>query len=387
MVPDGDGLYLTVTAAGVASWIYRYRAGGRERYMGLGPLRHVNLSVARQLADEARQLRRAGIDPLEQRRTKRLDEAVAAARTVTFKKCAQDYIAAHRAGWRSPIHVAQWKATLETYVFPVFGDLPVQAIDTGLVLKAIWPIWAEKTETASRVRGRVEAVLDWAATHGYRSGDNPARWKGHLENVLPKKTAVRRVAHHAALPYGEIGAFLAELRRRPGIAARALEFVILTGVRSGEAMGARWSEITDRVWTIPAERMKGHREHRVPLSDAALRVVEAMAAVRSGEFIFPGVRSRQPLSRPALFEVLRRMGRHDLTTHGFRSTLTDWAADRGFPREVREQVLAHALGSQVEKAYRRSDLFTRRQQMMQAWAAYCSSPASPAEVVPLRPAG
>lgn len=388
MVPDGDGLYLAVTRVGVASWVYRYRSGGSERYMGLGPLRHVNLSAARQLADKARALRRSGVDPVEQRRAQRTEQAVAAAKTVTFSKCAEEYIVSHRAGWRSSAHAAQWAATLDMYVFPLIGDLPIQAIDTGLVLRVLEPIWRSKTDTASRLRGRIEAVLDWAATHGYRQGDNPARWKGHLQNVLPKKSAVRRVVHRAAIPYVQIGAFLAELRQRHGVAARALEFVVLTGVRTSEAIRARWGEfdMRERIWIIPAERMKAGKEHRVPLSDAAVAVLEIMAAIRSGDFVFPGTRVGQPLPRMALIHLLGRMGRKDLTTHGFRSALTDWAADRGFPREVREQALAHALGSQVEAAYRRTDLFAAREQLMRQWAAYCSAPVSDA-VVPLRAAG
>jgi integrase len=238
-----------------------------------------------------------------------------AAKAVTFRACAESYIAAHRAGWRNAKHGAQWGATLETYAYPVFGDLPVQAVDTGMVVKVLEPIWAAKTETASRLRGRIEAVLDWATTRGHRQGENPARWRGHLENLLPAPTKVQKVRHHAALPYSEIGAFMADLQRQEGIAALALRFLILTAARTGEVLGARWDEIdaAARTWTVPAERMKGHREHRVPLSDAALEVLRQVGEVRGGDFVFPGGKAGRPLSNMAMLTLLRRMERGDLT--------------------------------------------------------------------------
>jgi integrase len=304
---------------------------------------------------------------------------------MTFRECAEGYVAAHRSGWRSAQHAKQWTASLEDYVYPKFGSLPVQAIDLGLVLKAIEPIWKTRTETASRVRGRIESVLDWATVRGYRSGDNPARWRGHLESLLPGRSKVRRVEHHAALPYPEIGAFMAELRQQQGVAARALEFAILAAARTGEVIGAKWEEINlaDRLWTIPAERMKAGREHRVPLSDAAMAVIERMRG-NGSEYVFPG-RRRHPLSGAAMLMLLRRMGRGDLTVHGFRSSFRDWAAERtAFPAEIAEMALAHAVGSAVEQAYRRSDMFQKRRLLAEQWATFCNSPATSGEVVPIR---
>jgi integrase len=254
-------------------------------------------------------------------------------------------------------------------------------------MNAIEPIWTTKPETASRVRGRIESILDWAAARGYRQGENPARWRGHLENLLPKKNKVRRVEHLAALPYREIGMFMAELRGQEGAAARALEFAILTSARTGEVMGARWDEINlaDRMWTIPAERMKAGKEHRVPLADAAMAIVEKMAAIRSGEFVFPGGKAGRPLSNMAFLMLLRRIGRNDLTVHGFRSSFRDWAAERtGFPAEVAEMALAHAVSDKVEAAYRRGDLFQKRRQLAEAWAKFCATPALAEKVVPIR---
>jgi integrase len=264
----------------------------------------------------------------------------------------------------------------------------VQAIDTALVTKALEPIWFKKPETAGRVRGRIESILDWATARGYRKRENPARWRGHLENLLPRRSKVRRVEHHAALPYGEIGTFIAELRQQNGISARALEFTILTAARTGEVIGARWDElnIAERLWTIPAARMKAGREHRVPLSEAAIAILEELQALRSGDFVFSGNRSGGlPISDMAMAMTLRRMGRGSLTVHGFRSSFRDWAAERtNFPREVAEMALAHTVSDRVEAAYRRGDLFEKRRQLLAAWARYCTTPITNAEVVALR---
>jgi integrase len=329
----------------------------------------------------------AGVDPLAAKQDARTAARIEAATVMSFRVCAEAYIAAHQAGWRNPRHRAQWPATLAAYAYPVFGELPAQAIDTGLVLRAIEPIWTTKPETASRVRGRIESVIGWAATKGYRKpGENPARWKGHLENLLPAKSKVRRVEHHAALPYAEIAAFMAELRRQEGVGARGLEFAILTAARTGEVIGARWDEINlaERLWVIPAARTKAGKEHRVPLSDPAMAIVEAMAALRQGDFIFPGGKARRPLNNRALLMTLRRMGRDDLTAHGFRSSFSDWCAERtAYPSEVREMALAHAVGDKVEAAYRRGDLFEKRRDLADAWAAYCAGSVG-GKVVQLR---
>jgi len=404
---DGGGLWLQVTPNKRGhSWVFRYSFNGKAREMGLGSLDIVSLAEAREQARECRRLLKGSvmappIDPIEQRRALHAAAKIEAAKTMTFKGCATAYIAAHQAGWRNPKHAAQWPSTLESYAYPVFGDLPVQQIDTGLVTKVLEPMWQQKPETASRLRGRIEAVLDWAKTRGYREGENPARWRGHLQNLLLKPSAAAKVArkasgrgeHHAALPYAEIAAFMGELRQQQGIAARALEFAILTASRTGEVLGARWHEINlaDQVWTVPAERMKAGKEHRVPLSGAAIAIVNQMAEIRDGKFVFPGAKAEQPLSNMALLMLLRRMGRDDLTAHGFRSSFRDWAGDcTDFPREVAEMVLAHTVGDRVEAAYRRGDGFEKRRLLAEEWAKYCAeAPPSPAtkgepKVVPLR---
>jgi integrase len=375
---DGRGLYLRVAAAGTKSWIYRYRKGEKLHDMGLGPYRDVSLAEARERAAGQRKLRLDGNDPIAARQATRMAARLDAAKVMTFRQCAEAYIAAHQAGWRNPKHAAQWPATLAAYVYPAFGDLPVAAVDVGLVMKAIEPIWTTKPETASRVRGRIESVLDWATARGYRSGENSARWKGHLENLLPKRSKVARVEHHAALPYAELPGFMAELRQQNGIAARALEFAILTAARTGEVIGATWAEIDfeARLWTVPAGRMKAGRDHRVPLSEAAMAILRLLHGARTGDRVFP-------ISNMAMLMLLRRMGRGDLTAHGFRSTFSDWCAEQtNTPSEVREMALAHTVGDKVEAAYRRGDMFDKRRHLAEAWARYCA--AQPASVSVLR---
>jgi integrase len=387
LLADGGGLYLKIAPSGSKSWVFRYRQAGKLRDMGLGPLHTLSLAEARQRALACRKQRLDGVDPLDERRAARAAAALDAARSVTFEKAAESFIAAHRAGWRNEKHATQWPTTLQTYVYPIFGNLPVSAIDTGLVMKAMEPIWATKPETASRVRGRIESVLDWAGTRGYRQGENPARWRGHLENLLPKKSKVATVEHHAALPYAELPAFMAELNRQDDVAAQVLRFAIVTGARSGEALNARWQEIdlVERVWTVPASRIKAGREHRVPLSDAALAILNRMAELRQSDYVFPGQKARRPISRQAFPTVLRRIGRDDLTTHGFRSTFCDWIAERtAFPHEVAEIALAHAVGNKVEATYRRGDLFEKRRQLMDAWAQYCTTSPPDGKVLPIR---
>ena len=381
---DGGGLFLQVSRYGTKSWVFRFKANGRLREMGLGSLDTYTLAEARDRARECRKLRDEGKDPIEERKAARMQAKLDAARSMTFRACAEAYIAAHKAGWRSPKSLTAWEGTLGAYVYPAFGDLPVQAIDTALVTKAIEPIWAEKPETAGRVRGRIEAILNWAAARDYRQGENPARWRGHLDKLLPKKSKVRRVEHHAALPYVEIGAFLTDLRQQKGVAARALEFTILSAARTAEAIGARWDEFdrAERLWTVPAERMKAGKEHRVPLSDAALAILEDLQKSRRGDYVFPGDRVGRPISNMAMTMTLRRMKRTDLTVHGFRSSFRDWAAERtGFPAEVAEMALAHTVADAVERAYRRGDLFQKRRQLMDAWARHCTTPAPAGKVV------
>jgi integrase len=400
MHADGGGLYLQATVGpdgGIRrSWIFRYATNareraqghGRERQMGLGPLHTVSLAEARKRAEAARLLRLDGLDPIKARHDEQSAKKVADAKVMTFEECAKQYIAAHRSSWRNERHAQQWADTLRDYVYPVIGKLPVGEIDTGLVLKVLRPIWNEKPETASRVRGRIEVILDYATTLNRRRGENPARWKGHLENVLPKKSKLRSIRHHPALRYAEIGTFMLDLRKHESVVASALEFTILTAARTGEALGARWCEIDlqARIWAVPAARMKGGREHRVPLPDAAIAVLERMASVRENDFVFPGGRLGR-LSAPAMAMLLRRMGRRDLTVHGFRSTFRDWTAElTSFPPYVVERALAHTIPSAVEAAYQRSDLFEKRRQLMNHWAEYCAKPAESAGVVPLRQA-
>jgi integrase len=377
---DGGGLYLRADPSGAKSWVFRYAIAGRQRDFGLGSAADFSLAEARDRALAARKLVADGQDPIEAKETKRRAAAVADATAMTFQACAEAYIKAHQAGWRNPKHAAQWPSTLSTYVYPIFDALPVAAIDIGLVMKALEPIWVEKPETASRVRGRIESILDWATTRGYRKGENPARWRGHLENLLPKKTKVRRVEHHAALPYSEISSFMAELRQRSGTAAaRALEFAILTAARAGEVTGATWSEIDEEghLWTIPANRMKAGKDHRVPLSEAALRLLTGLE--RKGDRIFRvGVRR--------IWELLNTL-RPGITVHGFRSTFSDWCAEQtNFPSEVREMALAHTVSDKVEAAYRRGDLFQKRRELAEAWAQYCGGD-EPAEGNVVRLAG
>jgi len=389
MYADGAGLYLHVSGNGAKSWVYRFMLAGRPREMGLGATHTISLAEARDVAIECRKMRRAGIDPIEARKVRRQHAQIDEASSLTFAECAQRYIGAHKTGWRSPKSLAAWEGTLTRFVDPVFGKLPVQAIDTGLVMKAIEPIWAAKPETAGRVRGRVESILDYATVRGWRQGENPARWRGHLDKLLPKKGKVRAVEHHPALPFAELPAFMETLRRENGNGARALELAILTSARTSEIIGARWGEIdqANTVWTIAGARMKGGREHRVPLSDAAFAVIEKMAEQRSSDYLFPGGAHNRPLSNMAMLALLKRMKRSDLTVHGFRSTFRDWAAERtNFQNEVIEMALAHAIGDKVEAAYRRGDLFEKRRRLMDLWAAYCRGTPAEGAVVPIRAA-
>jgi integrase len=387
MYGDGGGLWLQVRAPHVKSWIFRYTLNGKARAMGLGPVGTVSLADARRRAAEARVLLLDGKDPIADRDADRAKRKLAAANSITFKECAAAYIQQHKAGWRSAKHGEQWTNTLAAYAEPVFGALPVQSIDTGLVMRVLQPIWTTKPETAARLRGRIEKVLDWARVQGYREGENPARWRGHLEALLPKRSKVARVEHHAALPYRQMGEFMAELREQEGTAARALELAILTAARKGEVIGARWAEVNldEALWTIPAVRTKTHKEHRVPLAPASIAVLEKMRERSEGEFVFPGARPSASLSEGAMRALLERMARTDITPHGFRSAFRDWAAEQtAFPREVAEMALGHAVGNQVEAAYRRGDLREKRRKLMEAWAAYCAAPAKSGKVVHMR---
>ncbi|MDR8394896.1 MAG: integrase arm-type DNA-binding domain-containing protein [Paraburkholderia sp.] len=375
---DGGGLYLQVSPAGARSWVYRYRHEGRLREMGLGGLRCVSLADARERAQGCRRQLGNGLDPIEERRRERSQRAAQLARTKTFDECTTAYIKANRAGWKNEKHVAQWESTLATYASPFIGSLSVRDIDTAHIVSVLEPIWEAKPETASRVRGRVEAVLDWAKAHRYRDDENPARWKGHLDKVLPARTKVRKVRHHAALPYTEVAAFMKVLRVQEGLAARALELAVLTAARTSEVIGARRGEfdLEAGMWTVPAERMKAQRAHRVPLSAAAAGLVRRLLDEADTELLFPGGKKERPLSNMAMLTVLRRMKRNGLTVHGFRSTFRDWAAEcTTYPNEMAEMALAHTVDDKVEAAYRRGDMFQRRRQMMDDWAMWCEGQA------------
>ncbi len=407
---DGDGLYLLVRENSTAFWVFRYvvardseapeadqppeKPKPKMREIGLGRARGqnaVSLADARLAAAPLHRLVRNKIDPLEQRKAEAERARAAAqaekARAITFRTVAGMYIDAHEAGWRNLKHAAQWRATLETYAYPHMGDLPVGRVGVAEVLAALEPIWKTKPETASRVRGRIEAVLDYGRTREWRSGENPAAWRGHLDNLLPARSKVAKIEHHAALPWREIAAFMIDLRQQSGVGARALEFAILTAARSGEVRGATWGEIdlNTALWVIADERMKAAREHRVPLSEPALTVLRGMAKLRTDaspdRIVFPGMRPRQPLSDMSLTAVLRRMGRGDLTAHGFRSSFADWCAETGKPEDIREAALAHVVGDKTIAAYQRGDLLERRRELMEAWAAFIEE--SPADVVPL----
>ncbi len=384
--PDGGGLYLQVSEAGSKSWIFRFALNGKERQMGLGPFHTITLADARIAATDCRKLLLRQIDPIDARDADKTRQALQDARSITFAECAAAYIRAHRAKWKNAKHAEQWTNTIETYCGPIIGGLPVQDVDTGLVVKVLEPIWTAKPETASRLRGRIESVLDWARVSGYRAGDNPARWRGHLDNVLPALKKRQRVKHHPALPFDQMGAFMESLRDQEGTAPRTLAFLILTATRTSEVIGAQWSEfdLDAKLWTIPAERMKAGKEHRVPLSPQAVAFLGKPPPSLS-DYVFPGQKEGKPLSNMAMLELLKRMDRGDLTVHGFRSTFRDWASERtNYPREVCEMALAHTVSDATEAAYRRGDLFEKRRRLMVEWAKHCDTIQKKGQVVALK---
>jgi integrase len=385
MYADGGGLYLRVAEGGSKQWVFRYAAGTRDRDMGLGPVHTLTLPEAREKAREARLLRLEGIDPIEAKRARIAALRAADARAMTFKQCAEGFIKDNEASWTSARHRQEWVGSLVRLVYPTLGSLPVAAIDTPLVLKVLKPIWEKTPETASRVRGRIENVLGWATVHHYRAGDNPARWGGLLEHALPARSKIAKVEHHAALPYAEIGAFVVKLRGDSGVAAACLQFITLTAARLDEARSSTWDEIdlANRIWVVPALRMKADKEHRVPLSDGAVAILEQMQVIRQSDYVFPGRLEGRPIGDNTIWRLAKEAAGSDITIHGLRSSFRDWAAERtSFPREVAELALAHSIPNAVEAAYRRGDLFEKRRRLMDAWAAFCAKPAAPAgEVV------
>ena len=386
MYADGGSLYLRVADGGSKQWIFRYVANGRLRDMGLGPVHTLSLAEARERATEARKLRLDGIDPIAHKRARRAALAAADAKAMTFRQCAEGFIKDNEAKWTNAKHRREWEGTLSQYVYPALGSLPVAAIDTPLVLKVIKPLWERVPETASRVRGRIENVLGWATVHHYRTGDNPARWQGHLEHALPARSDIpdAKVEHHAALPYEQVAAFMAKLRQNNSVGARCTEFITLTAARVSEAAPATWPEIdfVARVWTVPADRIKGRLEHRVPLSAAAIAVLKQHAAIRQSDYVFPGARNGRPVSENTPNRLAKLAAGADITAHGLRSTFRDWAAERtNFPRELAEKALAHIVGDETERAYQRGDLLEKRRKLMEAWAEFCGKPAASGRVV------
>jgi integrase len=396
---DRGGLWLAVSKrddAGkplAASYVYRFMLDGKSRELGLGSAWDVDLADARNAAREYRaRVKSHKVDVLDERRegdaqrraereaTKAAAEALA--KRKTFRQVAEDLIDSQESGWRNAKHRYQWRQSLASYAYPVLGNMAIEDIKTSHVVDALQPIWLSKTETASRLRGRIERVLDRAKVLELRSGENPARWKAHLEHLLPKKSAVAPVEHHAALPYQDIGTFVAELRQQEGNAARALEFGILCWSRSGEVIGMRWEELdeAERLWTVPAERMKAGREHRVPLCDRALQIIGEMKKIRTrrpSEYVFQGLKDGQPLSNMAMLMTLRRMGHPELTVHGFRASASSWCAARTrFPAEMRELALAHTVSDKVIAAYQRDDMFEKRRRLAEAWWQFCDTPAA-----------
>ena len=390
---DGGGLHLLVKDSGARSWVFRFMLNGKTRDIGLGPAAGadaITLSAARDSASALRLKVKAGIDPLDEREQEAAKARAAAQAAevagITFKQVAEAYMSANEGGWRNDKHRQQWKNTLATYVYPTIGDLPVAEIATAHVLQILEPIWKDKAETASRVRGRMETVLDAAKARGYREGENPARWRGHIAQILPARARLTR-GHHKALPYDAVPEFVGKLRAREAVAAMTLEFVILTAARTGEVIGASWNEVDmdKAIWTIPAERMKAGKEHRVPLSSRAVEILRETKELRK-DWFFPAARGGK-LSGMAMTMLLRRMD-VDVTVHGFRSAFRDWASEcTSYAHEVAEMALAHTIENKVERAYRRGDLFDKRRRLMDDWATYCASGGTAgAKVTPIRKA-
>ncbi len=369
---DGGGLRLVVSNAGSKKWVLRFTINGKRREMGVGSYPNIGIARARELATEYRRQAKEGLDPIAERQ-------VEPEQIPTFTSCAARYIRAHRQGWKNRKHARQWVSTLKTYARPAIGETPVDQITTDDLLGILTRIWTTKTETAKRVQGRIENVLDFAAAHKWRDQMNPARWRGHLDKLLPPPNRVKTVVHHPAMPYEAVGGFMAELAKNNSTSSLALRFLILTAARTNEVLQAQRSEIDLKaaIWVVPAERMKARREHRVPLSDTAMGVLASLVRIQGNPYLFPGAKQGKPLSNMALLQLMRGMGygvggdRGDYVPHGFRSSFRDWSGEvSSFPRDVAEMALAHVIENKVEAAYRRGDLFEKRRKMMQEWAEF-----------------
>jgi integrase len=374
---DGLGLYLIVEGEFSKNWVFEYQFNGKRRYMGLGSALDVSLADAREKRNEYRKLKANGVDPLEQKRAARAAEALAVAKAVTFKEASTRYMDANRPHWDAR-HALQWQTTLERYAYPEFGDIAVGAVDDVLVLKVLEPIWASANVTATRLRGRIETVLDWAKAMKLRTGENPARWRGHLDKILPAPKRVHRVKSFASMPWEDVPAFMKDLRSQADvIPTAAIEFLILTATRKNELVDARWDEIdlSKATWTVPAERMKKRIEHKIPLSGAAMNVLTRMQEKRINEFVFPAtIRGTKRISEAVMGRLMDTMGRGDVVPHGFRSSFRTWAGDEtNFAREILEKALAHIVGDETERAYDRGDLFEKRRKLMDAWGKFATS--------------
>jgi integrase len=379
----GNNVYLQISEWGTRSWLFRYRVGRTARHMGLGPYDLLTLAEARERGYQARRQLLSGIDPLTEKRAAKRERLLATVHAKTFKECATAYIVAHESGWKGGASRKQWQQSLEKYVHPKIGDLPVANLDLACVLSVLEPIWTTVPETARRIRNRIELVLDWATARGLRQGDNPARWKGLLESLLPQKKP-NGVEHLPAMKYAEVASFMARLRNERGFAARALEFQILSCVRPGQACGASWAEIRGDIWVIPAERAKNGQEHRIPLSREAVQLLAGLPRVDDGQHIFPAARGGAMHTRETL-RLLHRLCPDNAVPHGFRSAFSDWAHDHtNYAPHVIEQALGHVVGTAVERAYRRTDLFEQRARLMEQWGKFCSRPHVEGDVVPLR---
>ena len=388
--PDGDGLYLQIRSSGAKDWFYRYQLGDKGKKKGLGPYPTISLEKAREDAHECRILRKNGIDPIEHQKAKESQKALAESKSITFKDCALAYIEAHKRGWKNKKHLSQWENTLSTYTYPVIGKIAVQDVDIDLIMKILEPIWFEKTETASRVRQRIENVLDWATVRKYRQGDNPALWRGRLDKLLPQRNKVQKPKHFAAMDYRELPLYFKSIRQKDTLTSKALAFTILTVTRTSEARGATRKEIDDKAksWIIPENRMKTEREHRIPLSVEALKILQEMEPFKrhTDDLIFPGLAQAKPISDASLLKLVKQT-HPTLTVHGFRSSFRDWCAEQtNYPREVAEAALAHVIKDKTEAAYQRGDMFEKRRKLMDSWADYCLNDKNMADVVPINKA-
>jgi integrase len=386
----GGGLYLQTGESGSASWLLRYQRQGREHWHGLGPKSVFNAKQARARARAAQQELYSNIDPIAAKRQQRTQQALEAARSITFADATQQYYDSHESKWSSLKHRQTFLNTLKQHAYPVIAKFPVADVDTAAVLRIVEPIWKEKHQTASRLRGRIEVILDWCAVRGYRRGDNPARWAGHLSEALPTGGEIGKVEHHAALPYADIPAFVAQLSQRQGIAPKALEFIILTAARTGEALGARWNEIDfdAKVWSVPPERMKTRKAHRVPLTGRMIELLKSLPREGGDNgLVFIGTKVNTQIGKMILPKLVDAI-RHNVTIHGFRSSFRTWAAEStGFPREVIEAAMAHVTGTAVELSYQRSDVLDKRRQLMEQWSTFVASPVRSGTVTPIRKGG